>query len=140
MIAEINSKSFERQIQNSKTPVVVEVWAPWCGPCKAMAPALENVAKNYTGKIQVLKLNADNNQELLKQLKVIGIPTMLFYSHGKLIDRKTGMQSEQAIINRLEPLLELTPAEAADREITGLLRWPRWVSKLFKSKNSQAAS
>jgi thioredoxin-like negative regulator of GroEL len=100
-----------------------------------MAPILEAVAKKYAGKVQVFKLNADNNQELVKQLTVIGIPTVLFYSHGKLVDRKTGLQSEQAIIARLEPLLALTPVEAANREMTGLIRWPGWLITLFKPKN-----
>jgi thioredoxin len=135
MVTEINSKTFERRVQDTTMPVVVEVWAPWCGPSKAMAPILEAVAKKYAGKVQVFKLNADNNQELVKQLTVIGIPTVLFYSHGKLVDRKTGLQSEQAIIARLEPLLALTPVEAANREMTGLIRWPGWLITLFKPKN-----
>jgi thioredoxin 1 len=96
-----------------------------------MAPVLENVALEFKGKAQVIKLNADNNPELVRQFKVMGIPTLLFFSHGKLVDRKTGAQSEQAIARRLTPLLELSAEEASSREVTGLIKWPAWIGRFF---------
>jgi thioredoxin 1 len=130
MITEISAKKFEAKVLKADKPVLVEVWAPWCGPCKAMAPVLDNVAKEFNGKAQVIKLNADKNPELVKQFKVMGIPTLLFFSHGKLVDRKTGAQSEEAITRRMQPLLNLSAEDAARREVTGLIRWPAWMRRI----------
>lgn len=131
MVAEVNAKNFAARVLKAQQPVVVEVWAPWCGPCRAMAPVLEEVAREFAGKAQVVKLNADNNPELVKQFKVMGIPTLLFFSHGKLVDRKTGAQSGPAITHRLTPLLNLSAEEATGREITGLIKWPRWLAQIW---------
>ncbi|MCG3209436.1 MAG: hypothetical protein FOGNACKC_03061 [Anaerolineae bacterium] len=131
MVAEVNAKNFATRVLKAKQPVLVEVWAPWCGPCRAMAPVLENVAREFSGTAQVVKLNADNNPELVRQYKVMGIPTLLFFSHGKLVDRKTGAQPEAAITRRLTPLLNLTAEEASRQEITGLIKWPRWLDRVF---------
>lgn len=131
MVTEISGKNFETKVLKANKPVLVEVWAPWCGPCKAMAPILENVAKEFNGKAQVIKLNADKNPELVKQYKVMGIPTLLFFSHGKLVDRKTGVQSEDAIARRIQPLLDLSAEEAARREVTGLVKWPAWLGRVM---------
>jgi thioredoxin-like negative regulator of GroEL len=89
-----------------------------------MAPVLEDVSKQIAGQAVVVKLNAEQNQELVRQYSVIGIPTLLFFSHGRLVDRKTGLQSAQAIARRLTPLLHFSADEAAGREITGLFRLP----------------
>ncbi|GAB4422758.1 MAG: hypothetical protein Kow0031_00830 [Anaerolineae bacterium] len=131
MITEISGKNFEAKVLKANRPVLVEFWAPWCGPCKAMAPVLDSVAREFNGKAQVIKINADKNPELLRQFKVMGIPTLLFFSHGKLVDRKTGAQSAEAIARRLQPLLNLSADDAARREVTGLIKWPAWLGRMM---------
>ena len=120
----VNSNDFEQKVLGADCPVVVDVWAPWCGPCRAVAPNFEEASNLYGERASFLKLNADDNQEILKQYKVMGIPTMLYFSHGKLVDRKTGVQSAQAISNRVEPLLGMDAETAGAKEIRGWFRWP----------------
>lgn len=83
-----------RQAVGSGEPVLVELWAPWCAPCKMMAPGLERTAQRYAGRVQLLKINADESAELVRALKVYGIPTILGYTQGREQFRRTGMQSE----------------------------------------------
>ena len=120
----VNSNDFEQKVLGADRPVVVDVWAPWCGPCRAVAPNFEEASNLYGERASFLKLNADDNQEILKQYKVMGIPTMLYFSHGKLVNRKTGVQSAQAISNRVEPLLGMDAETAGAKEIRGWFRWP----------------
>ena len=120
----VDSVDFEQKVLSADRPVVVDVWAPWCGPCRAVAPNFEEASNLYGERASFLKLNADDNQEILKQYKVMGIPTMLYFSHGKLVDRKTGVQSAQAISNRVEPLLGMDAETAGAKEIRGWFRWP----------------
>ena len=120
----VDSVDFEQKVLSADRPVVVDVWAPWCGPCRAVAPNFEEASNLYGERVSFLKLNADDNQEILKQYKVMGIPTMLYFSHGKLVDRKTGVQSAQAISNRVEPLLGMDAETAGAKEIRGWFRWP----------------
>ena len=120
----VDSVDFEQKVLSADRPVVVDVWAPWCGPCRAVAPNFEEASNLYGERVSFLKLNADDNQEVLKQYKVMGIPTMLYFSHGKLVDRKTGVQSAQAISNRVEPLLGMDAETAGAKEIRGWFRWP----------------
>jgi len=84
---------WNNKISKSRLPVVVEFWAKWCGPCKMMAPSLETVRKEYSGKVELIKVDADTDPELLRSLKVYSIPTMIVYNHGKLVTRKSGAAS-----------------------------------------------
>ena len=124
MVTELNARAFEKKVLQSAEPVLVEIWAPWCGPCRAMQPTLEAVSRQFSGRAQVVKINADKNAELVRRYKVLGIPTLLYFRHGRLVDKQTGMQSEAAIAKRLTPLLTLSTEAAAKREITGLFRRP----------------
>ena len=120
----VDAVDFEQKVLGADRPVVVDVWAPWCGPCRAVAPNFEAAANQYAGKASFLKLNADDNQEVLRQYKIMGIPTMLYFSHGKLVDRKSGVQSAQAIGSRVEPLIGMDAETAGTKEIRGCFRWP----------------
>jgi thioredoxin 1 len=86
-ITELNSKTFEEFINNEYS--LIDVWAPWCGPCKLISPLIDEVSSEYVGKLSVGKLNADDNMELVKELAVRNIPTLLFYKNGqKLLDNE----------------------------------------------------
>ncbi len=124
MVQEINADVFESDVLAAAQPVVVDVWAPWCGPCRMQGPIFEEAAQQFGDEARFVKLNADDNQELVRQYKVMGIPTMLFFRHGRLVERKTGVQSADAIAKRLSALLTMTPEQAEKQEITGLFRWP----------------
>jgi thioredoxin len=81
------------KIKKYDKPVVVEFWAAWCGPCKFMVPALSQVKAEYAGKVDLLKINADDENELMRELKIYSIPTVLVYNQGNLLTRKTGAMS-----------------------------------------------
>ncbi len=88
---------FQKKITAARLPLVVEFWAPWCGPCKMMNPILKSAAETHTGKVELVKINADEAPELLRQLKVYSIPTLLAYQDGKQVYRRSGAQPAQAI-------------------------------------------
>ncbi len=90
-------KQFEQRIQHTSRPAIVELWAPWCGPCKMMEPSLKQAAQKYTGKVDLIRINADSSQEIVRHLKVFGIPTMIGYKDGSELFRKTGAQSTGSI-------------------------------------------
>jgi len=124
MIQDITADIFDNAVLEADKPVVVDVWAPWCGPCRAQAPIFAEAAQQFADEALFVKLNADENEGLVRRYKVLGIPTMLFFRYGRLLERKTGVQSKEAIAKRLEPLLAMSPEQAEKREITGLFRWP----------------
>jgi len=101
---------FEKAVLQSKTPVVVDFWAPWCGPCRMVAPALESLAAEYDGKIVVAKVNTDDNPEWAMKYGVQGIPTMLFVRDGKVVDRMVGAAPHPVIKARVEKLLAAVAA------------------------------
>lgn len=126
MLESVSVKNFEFKVLRHPKPVVVDVWADWCGPCKALAPNFLAASKALEGKAKFVKLDADKNQKLVKRYKVMGIPTLLFFKHGKLVDRKTGVISKNAIIKKVKPLLELSASEAEKDEIKGFFNWKFW--------------
>ena len=94
--ADVSGEMLERQVQKGTLPVVVDVWAPWCGPCRFMAPEYEKTAQALEPKARFLKLNSDNEQQLAGALNIRGIPTMILFKDGKEADRISGaMQASQ---------------------------------------------
>ena len=109
----MNSQAFFEKLKQNPRPVVVDLWAPWCGPCKMVKPILEKLALEYTGRVDLWQINADENQELLHELKVYGIPTLIIYRDGKETMRQVGAKSASALRNLFETLAtgkEPTPA------------------------------
>jgi len=90
----VTDSAFEKTVIQSTLPTIVDFWAPWCTPCKMVAPTLDKLAKEYAGKMLVAKVNTDDNPEWAMKYGVQGIPTMLFVANGKVIHRQTGALPE----------------------------------------------
>src|SRR6185369_14358368 len=86
----ITDADFDSLIQNSNVPVVVDFWAQWCGPCRALAPLLEKLAGDFAGRLVVAKINVEENDQVATRLKVQGLPTLLFFCNGKQVDQQVG--------------------------------------------------
>ncbi len=98
----ITDQTFEREVlQATGTPVLVDCWAPWCGPCRMIAPVLDQLAAESQGSYRIAKLNVDENPQTASRYQISSIPTMLIFKEGKLIDRLIGVQPKQAIVERL---------------------------------------
>lgn len=107
----INDSEFADKVLGSTTPVVVDFWAPWCGPCKMIAPVLEKLAEEYGDQVTIAKVNTDENPEWAMKYGVQGIPTLLFVAHGKIVDRQVGAAPAPAIKAKIDGLLK-TPVGA----------------------------
>jgi thioredoxin 1 len=103
----VTDAAFEQTVLQSPTPVIVDFWAPWCGPCKMIAPILEKIAVEYGDKVVVAKVNTDDNPEWAMKYGVQGIPTMLFISGGKIIHRQVGAMPERMLRQAVSQFLEV---------------------------------
>jgi thioredoxin 1 len=104
----VTDSAFEKTVLQSSVPVIVDFWAPWCGPCKMVAPVLEKIAKENAGKILVAKVNTDENPEWAMKYGVQGIPTMLFVAGGKIVHRQVGALPEPILRTIVTQFLEVT--------------------------------
>lgn len=107
-ILELTTSSWEREVLNSKGIVMVDFWAPWCGPCRIIAPTIEELAKEYVGKIKVGKLNTDENPEVATRYGIMGIPTIMFFKDGQRIDQIVGVVPKSILKSKLDSLLSLS--------------------------------
>jgi thioredoxin 1 len=105
MALEITDGNFEDLVMKSDKPVMLDFWAPWCGPCRMIAPHVEEISKEFDGKALIGKVNVDNNPEISNTYGIRSIPTILFVKNGKMVDKQIGLCSKQTLINKLNALL-----------------------------------
>jgi thioredoxin 1 len=105
MVIEITDGNFEDEVLKSNTPVVVDFWAPWCGPCVMIAPVTEKLANEYKDKIKFCKLNVDENSQTARKYQVMSIPLLLFFNSGQVVDESLGAVPENVIRPKVEALL-----------------------------------
>jgi thioredoxin 1 len=101
-IITISDDTFEETVLKADLPVLVDYWAPWCGPCKAIAPILEEVATQYNGKVNIAKLNIDDHPDTAPKYGVRGIPTLMLFKNGKVEATKVGAVSKEQLNNFLD--------------------------------------
>jgi thioredoxin 1 len=103
----ITDSAFEQTVLQSQMPVIVDFWAPWCNPCKMVAPTLDKLAKEYEGKLLITKVNTDENQQWMEKFGIQGIPTMLFVANGKVVHRQVGALPERMLRDIVTQFLEV---------------------------------
>jgi thioredoxin 1 len=101
----VDSTNFESEIVNSDVPVLVDFWAPWCGPCKMIGPIVEELAGDYAGKVKVAKVNVDDNQQLASQFGIRGIPTVMIFKGGQVANSFVGLRPKEDLAQALEAVL-----------------------------------
>jgi thioredoxin 1 len=110
-IFEVNSDKFQTEVLESSTPVLVDFWAEWCGPCRAIAPIVDDISVEYAGRLRVAKMDADENQDVLMNYGIMGIPTLILFKDGKEIERIVGMQPRDRIMNKIAGHFASTESE-----------------------------
>lgn len=98
---QVDDGNFEREVLRAGIPVLLDCWAPWCGPCRTIAPAIDQIARKYSGRVKVGKLNTDENPEVTSSYGILSIPTLLIFQNGKLVDRMVGTIPRGEIEKRL---------------------------------------
>ena len=98
----VTENDFDQVVLKSDIPVIVDFWAPWCAPCKIIAPALEQIAQEYAGRVKVVKLNTDQNQNIAMKYNIRGIPTLLIFKYGEMLDRIVGAVPKRMISSKLD--------------------------------------
>jgi len=104
-ILEVTTSTWDRDVLQSQGIVMVDFWAVWCGPCRIIAPTVEDIAKEYAGKIKVAKLNTDENPDIASRYKIMGIPTIMFFKNGQRVDQIVGAVPKNQLKSKLDSLL-----------------------------------
>ncbi len=102
---EVNQETFENEVLKSEIPVLVDFWAPWCGPCKAISPAVEDIAREYEGKLKVCKLNIDSSPNIANQYSIMSIPTLLLFKNGNVETQIIGLAGKDKIVRKFSHLI-----------------------------------
>ena len=107
MAIEITDSSFKSEVIESEIPVLVDFWAPWCGPCKTVAPVLDELANEYEGKVKIVKLNVDENQSTATEFGIKSIPTLIIFKSGKAVDQTMGAQPKENLKQMIDKSLQI---------------------------------
>lgn len=105
MAIAVNDSNFEEVVLKSEQPAVVDFWAEWCGPCKMMLPIVEEISKEFEGKITVAKVDVDSNQNTAAKFGIRNIPTILFFKGGQVVDKQVGAVPKAALVDKINKLL-----------------------------------
>ncbi len=108
----ISDEEFEKTVMQSQLPVIVDFWAPWCNPCKMIAPTLDKLAKELDGKIVIAKVNTDDHAEWMQKFGIQGIPTLLFVANGKVVHRQVGALPERMLRDVVTQFMEVSSQQA----------------------------
>ena len=100
----VTDQNFEAEVLKSDTPVLVDFYAEWCGPCKMMSPVIDELSKEYEGKVKIVKLNVDENQETAGKYQVMSIPTLFIFKGGEIVEQMVGFQDKNALKDRIDKI------------------------------------
>lgn len=104
-VIDASDSTFEQEVLKSDTPVLVDFWAPWCGPCKSIAPVVEELAQEYQGKLKVVKINVDNNKDAALRYNVRGIPNLMLFHNGELQEQLLGAVQKAELVTAIKKLV-----------------------------------
>ena len=107
---EVSDETFEADVLGSDTPVLVDFWADWCGPCRMIAPSVSEIAEEYEGVLRVAKMDVDENPAVPGRYGIVGIPTLMLFKDGKVVERITGALPKERIVAQVLPHVETTAA------------------------------
>ncbi len=105
MVTDVSDQSFENEVIKSSQPVLLDLWAPWCGPCRMVAPVIDGLAEKYNGKVKFCRLNVDENPQTAAKYRVMSIPTLMFFKNGEAVDTVIGAVPERTLQPKIDALL-----------------------------------
>ena len=105
MVIDVSDQTFENEVIKSALPVLLDLWAPWCGPCRMVAPVIESLAGKYNGKIKFCRLNVDENPQTAVKYRIMSIPTLMFFKDGQVADTVIGAVPERILQPKIDALL-----------------------------------